>query len=326
MAKTCVPRFLPPSLRSATSERDTIPCSQPLLPAFSLPALTPSSLLNLGILSPSEQSPDKCSLISLASKLGRIMPTWYGEKCFSVRTFAEAKNIAYTSLPLDLHMDLLHFHSPPRYQLLHCLHLDPTLEGGASYFVDAYKAAEILRRKDRQAFDLLATEKVGFEYKNDGHWTYAERPTFEFSQEDPTRLTAVNYAPPFQAPFRLYPASPSPSPSPTSSPPSSTAAPASDADPTERIRRIHEALSKYSAILNDPKLRYERQLKIGECVVFDNRRVLHARTGFRAGKEAKGEIRLLMGCYLDETSVADRFRVLQDEIREEEGSIRAVEQ
>jgi len=59
-----------------------------------------------------EQSPDKCSLITLANKLGRVMPTWYGEQCFAVRSFAEARNIAYTSLPLDLHMDLLHFAAP----------------------------------------------------------------------------------------------------------------------------------------------------------------------------------------------------------------------
>lgn len=294
-----------------------------------------------------DRSSESCSLIATAQKFGQIQRTWYGENVFHVRSLSSSasKNIAYTSLPLDLHMDLLHFSSPPRWQFLHCLHVDPDLQGGESYFVDAFKAAKILKRTDRKAFDTLCTENVGFEYKNDGHWTYAERPTFEMGKDDPERLYAVNYSPPFQAPFRLYP-SPPPSGKRNATQASSVtqqpvAQPKSKAelaaaflddpiasnggpgeDPTERIQAIHNALSAYSAILQDPALRFSVQLTPGECVAFDNRRILHARTGFSLNRKGKGvdkeieneeNIRWLVGCYLDETSVRDRFRILSNE-------------
>lgn len=239
---------------------------------------------------------DGCSLVTLAETLGRIIRTWYGDKTFSVRSYAGSKNIAYTNLPLDLHMDLLHFEDPPRYQFLHALLLHPSLEGGASYFVDSYKAAELLKQKDREAFDVLCKENISFEYKNDGHWTFSEKPTFEFSKEDPELLYAVNYSPPFQGPLRLYPKA------------------GDRSDPTDRIRRVHSALAKYAEILYDPSLRFEIQMEGGDCVAFDNRRVLHARTGFRLTDEtATGEVRWLMGCYVDDTSIRDKYRHLQSE-------------
>ena len=239
------------------------------------------------------RAPDTCSLVEVANRFGNIMPTWYGDKTFSVRSHAGAKNIAYTSLHLDLHMDLLHFHSPPRYQFLHCLHLDPSVQGGVSYFVDAYKAAELLQSQHKEAFDILCREKIGFEYKNDGHWTYAERPTLELHPGSSTHLSAVNYSPPFQAPLRLHPTS------------------SSTEDPTIRMQALHEALEAYSKILDDPDLRLDTKLQPGDCVVFDNRRLLHARTAFGSTSgEGKGEVRWLVGCYVDETSVRDKFRML----------------
>lgn len=191
-------------------------------------------------------------------------------------------------------MDLLHFEDPPRYQFLHCLHVHPALEGGLSYFVDAYKAAEILREKDKESFDVLSTENMSFEYKNDGHWTFAERPTFEFCKDSPEALYAVNYSPPFQGPLRLYPSR------------------EGRQDPTERLHKLHKALKNYSEILYDPSLRFEMQLEPGDCVAFDNRRVLHARTGFNVTDDkATGELRWLMGCYVDDTSVQERYRHLR---------------
>ena len=239
-----------------------------------------------------------------------------------MRSYADAKNIAYTSLPLDLHMDLLHFQAPPRWQFLHSLHVDSSLEGGLSYFVDAFRAAEILKEQNRAAFDVLCREKVAFEYTNDGHRTFAERPTFEFTEDDPDKLYAVNYSPPFQAPFRLHPPATRRKGKLSTNPGTmvATQTTAEDGavgdepvDPTERIRSIHSALSVYSNILNDPSLRFEMQLQPGDCVAFDNRRVLHARTGFKAAEGSKGEVRWLMGCYLDETSVRDRYRFLSEQ-------------
>lgn len=63
-------------------------------------------------------------------------------------------------------------------------------------------------------------------------------------------------------------------------------------------------------------------LREGDAVLFDNRRVLHARTSFtndgRVG--ADGEMdRWLKGCYLQVDTVLDRARVLRTKL--ENGSL-----
>lgn len=53
---------------------------------------------------------------------------------------------------------------------------------------------------------------------------------------------------------------------------------------------------------------FEYRLEEGECVVFDNRRVLHARRAFDA---SQGE-RWLKGAYVDDDVFFSRLRVLQE--------------
>ena len=40
---------------------------------------------------------------------------------FDVLVTPDPINVAYSSVQLDLHMDLVYFESPPGLQLLHCL-------------------------------------------------------------------------------------------------------------------------------------------------------------------------------------------------------------
>lgn len=68
----------------------------------------------------------------------------------------------------------------------------------------------------------------------------------------------------------------------------------------------------------DPRYRYEVQLQAGDCVVFDNRRVLHARTAFEFGEGEEGgeRGRWLKGAYCDGDEVWSRWRVLEAERKE----------
>jgi hypothetical protein len=60
----------------------------------------------------------------------------------------------------------------------------------------------------------------------------------------------------------------------------------------------------------------------GDCVIFDNRRVLHARRAFDA---SKGE-RWLKGAYVDGDVFFSRVRVLEDRFgRGNSGKVRKVE-
>ena len=66
-------------------------------------------------------------------------------------------------------------------------------------------------------------------------------------------------------------------------------------------------------ILESPENRYEYLLKEGDVAVFDNRRVLHARTAFTSESLEDGSDtdRWLKGCYIEADAVSDRARVLR---------------
>ncbi|KAM6501163.1 gamma-butyrobetaine hydroxylase [Amanita muscaria] len=221
-------------------------------------------------------SNEECETRVLADKFGEIRPTFYG-LLWDVVNKRSSKNIAYTNLNLDVHMDLLfvlipfllpltcltsflrYFQHPPRYQILHCLR--NRVVGGTSVFVDALHAAETLRQQSPLEFITLATTQVPFHYINDGHHLYYTHPTIEL---DPTQMVTplenraikhVNYAPPFQAPIQV-----------TESP--------------EQVDQFYTSIRKFEDLLDTEENRYQYTLREGDAVVFDNRRVLHARTAF----------------------------------------------
>lgn len=83
----------------------------------------------------------------------------------------------------------------------------------------------------------------------------------------------------------------------------------------------YESLAEFERILEEEDLRYEFAMQEGDVVLFDNRRVLHARRAFRdlteeervqRGVEVQvGEpSRWLKGCYLDGEVVWDKLVTL----------------
>jgi len=67
-------------------------------------------------------------------------------------------------------------------------------------------------------------------------------------------------------------------------------------------------MRKWTALCEEPGNRWEVQLEPGDCIAFDNRRVLHAREGFTLGQ---GGERWLKGAYCDGDEVRSRWRVLE---------------
>ena len=100
----------------------------------------------------------------------------------------------------------------------------------------------------------------------------------------------INYSPPFQAPLPL----------------STPAA-------------FYPAFRRFTEILNDPANTYQYTLQEGDTVIFDNRRVLHARTAFsnieRQTTEGKTN-RWLKGCYLEADALLDHRRVLSAKLEQ----------
>ncbi|KAF8895870.1 gamma-butyrobetaine hydroxylase [Gymnopilus junonius] len=237
-----------------------------------------------------ETSNEKCELRKLAERFGEIRPTFYG-LLWDVVNVRNSRNIAYTNLDLGLHMDLLYFQHPPRYQILHCLRNQ--VIGGTSIFVDALQAARVLRTTHPTDFEVLTKTPVSFHYVNDGHHLHREHSTIELSsstQSPQPEISHINYSPPFQAPL-----------------------------PLNTPKEFYPAFARFADLLNDPKNTFEYTLREGDAVVFDNRRALHARTAFndKPGSEnmEDGEPnRWLKGCYLEADALVDRVRVLKTKL------------
>ncbi|KAL1915508.1 uncharacterized protein VTP21DRAFT_6632 [Calcarisporiella thermophila] len=209
----------------------------------------------------------------VAERIGEIRHTFYG-RLWDVKSVPGAKNIAYTSLNLGLHMDLMYFAEPPGLQMLHCLKNNTS--GGANFFVDSFKAAQILRKEHPEDYRRLTDIPVTFHYLHEDHHMHYERPTIV---ERSGNIDHVNYSPPFQGPM---------------------------SDPSVG-KEFYAAFQRYSDIISRPELQYELTLQPGECVLFANRRVLHARRAF----DAQAGERHLKGVYVDWCAVLDRFRVLR---------------
>ncbi len=98
----------------------------------------------------------------LTERIGEIRHSFYG-KSWDVKSVEQAINVAYTSQALGLHMDLLYFEAPPGLQFLHSL--KNNVKGGAGYYVDSFRAADILRQNDPESFQSLCSYPVTFRFK-----------------------------------------------------------------------------------------------------------------------------------------------------------------
>lgn len=236
------------------------------------------------------------SVAAITERIGPVKNTFYGYT-WDVRSVPQAKNVAYTSQDLGFHMDLLYMEQPPHLQFLHCIRSSSV--GGASLFTDSYKAASDLYDKNMEAFDQLSKTGVNFHYNHaDTHLYRQSRPVFELREKrsylklvqdrdggattvNPEEwLEAISWSPPFQAPFSLR-----------ERPVQYQALVPITRPPLEslnlKINSWHTAAREFGQLIHRPKGIYERLMKPGECVLFDNRRVLHARRAFEVGDMAR---------------------------------------
>lgn len=189
-------------------------------------------------------------------------------------------------------MDLLYFESPPGLQFLHCV--QNTVTGGSSVFADSFRAATLLRLNSPILFHALTKFPVTYHYQNDGEHYHLTRPTIvmdEYSYLDEKRISSVNWAPPFQAPFEVDVGT----------------------DLNSQFRPYIIGASEFAKNVDEPGAQYELRLEEGVCAVFFNRRVLHSRREF----DAESGDRWLKGAYVDIDAFNSKYRTLSQRFREE---------
>ncbi|CAD6502269.1 BgTH12-02507 [Blumeria graminis f. sp. triticale] len=241
-----------------------------------------------------EQVPESEKAVeAIAGRLGPLRNTFYGQT-WDVKSIPAAHNVAYTNKYLGLHQDLLYMKIPPGMQILHCL--QNSCQGGESLFSDAFRAAEQISSK---AYKVLSEEHIFYHYHKVNEHYFCSHPIFENDQNsNPNSCkpipSFVNYSPPFQASF-----------------PWGTR--------FVRSQKILQSLTEFEEIVESTRNLFEYKLKPGECVMFNNRRILHGRKAFNTtdGK------RWLKGCYLDTEVFMSRARTVHERFRTRQESVEA---
>ncbi|OYD68003.1 gamma-butyrobetaine dioxygenase [Rhodococcus sp. OK302] len=197
-------------------------------------------------------------VVAVAETFGFVRKTNYGT-IFDVRVEENPVNLAFTGLAISPHTDNPYRDPVPTLQLLHCIHNSTV--GGESGLVDGFAAAATLREKDPRAFDILTSTPVTFRFDSaDAHLsTVAPMITLDHSG----RICEIRFNNRSMVAPRLEP---------------------------DVSREFYNAYRTFAELLYAPDAQLNFQLDAGDCLIFDNTRLLHARTAFAAtgGRHLQG--------------------------------------
>ena len=199
----------------------------------------------------------------LAGHFGFIRSTNFGT-VFEVKTKPNPNDLAYKPIALGPHTDNPYREPTPGIQLLHCI-INET-SGGLSTLVDSLACVDELRRINPEGLKLLSEIPVRFSFDDPQASIKIDRPIIAL---DPAgEMLGLHYSP------RL------------------DWLPLMDETTT---KAYHEARQQLSRLFTHPDYELRFKLEAGECMMFDNNRVLHGRTAFNPNEGH----RHLQGCYID---------------------------
>lgn len=197
------------------------------------------------------------TVLAVARSFGHVRTTNYGE-LFDVRIEERPNNLAFTGLAIGPHTDNPYRDPVPTIQLLHCLR--NSAEGGESGLLDGFRAADLLRQRHPEYFRILTSTPVTFAWSDGTTRLRAEKPIIGLDPLGRVREVRYNHRslrPPASADF-------------------------------------YAAYRAFDDVLNRPGATVTFRLDPGDCVIFDNTRLMHSRTAFTTASE-----RHLQGCYAD---------------------------
>ena len=260
----------------------------PNVPRFSQPALKADpklrakwieAMLVKGFVILTDMPDSDEGLTETAEMIGRIRPTFFGDY-FDVKTHINPTNTAYTASALELHTDTPAEEHAPGVQFLHCR--ANTVEGGYSLYADGVAVANDFRARDPEGFKLLAETKVPFFCEHDTYDMRSRQTIIELDQHGEVSGLTIS-----QHMLDI-----------------------SDLD-QELLDRWYPAFCRFGKMLQEKKYMMTFLMKAGECMVFDNHRIVHGRAAYTA---ESGD-RYLRGTYTDRAEMRSTYRALVSEGR-----------
>ncbi len=219
---------------------------------------------------------------TLPAMIGPVRESNFG-RVFDVMSKPDAESNAYTAMALPVHVDLATREYQPGLQFLHCI--QNGADGGDTLLSDAFHLAERMAAEAPELYEVLTTQPIWFGNKakdTDYRW---QKPFVGLDAAG--NLDEVRWSPWLRTPAAL---------------------------PIEQVERIYRALRHMFSLAKRPEFHLQIRLKPGDLLCFDNRRILHGRTGY---DPATGE-RWLRGCYGEREELHSRLRILGRHRRAEE--------
>jgi len=164
--------------------------------------------------------------------------------------------LGYTDSAIQLHTDQPFLERPPRYQVLHCQ--QPATVGGDTSVVDALAAARHLEDLDRPAFEWLCTVPVTFHRKQKDFERVLVSPLLDFDAPGGFRIRYSYFT---LAPHRV---------------------------PFGEMEAWYRAYNRFAKLVRDERHQYRFRLEAGDFLIYDNWRMLHARTAFTGARWLRG--------------------------------------
>lgn len=212
-------------------------------------------------------------ILKVISEFGFVRETNYGP-LFEVRSKIDANNLAFTNLGLGCHLDNPYRDPVPGIQLLHCL--ESSTSGGESILQDGFMAANILRDENPEHFEVLTRQWINFRFRDADSDLHSRVPMIEVN--DKNEIVKVRYNNRSIDTLKLD---------------------------SSKVHSFYAAYRHYAEILQREALQVRFKLESGELMMFDNIRVMHARSAF-----SKGGIRHLQGAYSDLDGLYSTLNVL----------------
>lgn len=235
------------------------------------------------------------SVQRIAERIGIVQSTIRG-LTWDVISQPEAEHMTDDNRHLGLHQDLLYCHPRPRIKFLHCL--ENECDGGVSLFSDGLHAASVLESKDLPNYQALETQYVTYCYQRAGHYLESRRRVIGSGPDG--HAQSVSWSPAFQGPFRVKEHQ------------KILDLPTVwrgirrelEAGPEAGTQRAwSRAAGAFRDILESPENVVQHRLQPGDCVIIDNKRVLHGRTEV----DASAGLRHLRGAYVGEQALNSAF-------------------
>jgi len=219
------------------------------------------------------------ALTALVSVMGQVRPTFFGEY-FDVKTYINPTNSAYTSAALELHTDTPAEEHAPGVQFLHMR--ANSVQGGLNLFGDGVAAANDFRAVDLEGFRLLSETDIPFFCEHDTYDMRSHQRVIELDEHGAVSGLTIS-----QHMLDMMDM------------------------PQKFLDDYYPAFVRFGKFLQSPRYIMHFTLKAGECIVFDNHRIVHGREAYSA---TSGE-RHLRGCYADRAEMRSTFRALASEGR-----------